>query len=573
VDQRRPCHASQRPACSVAWHGDARLSLPLSEHSLGQTRVDLLHLLEDLRDAYPGSLEETILTEIVANSLDSGATAIAVDANAEAATLTVRDNGKGMTRNGLARFHDLATTSKRRGRGIGFAGVGIKLALLACDEALTESRRARTHVASSWHLAARHRAPWKWVPPPGLVSERGTAVRLRLTNPLSELLDPGYVEATLLRHFEPLFDPFFESVLSEFYPDGIRFEVNGRAIESADTASTTSGDRSPVSVKVGRKRKPTAVGWLSRSLDPLPEDSQGIAVSTLGKVIKRGWDWLGVTPAAPSHVHGLIEAPPLAESLTLNKADFIRTGQRGATYLAYRKAIQEAVSEQLAHWGDIRDAGAERRRKTRPIERDMEAVLVDLSDDFPLLATLVERRSGGQRRLPLGSPSPHAGEWSPAAALEASPGRPTDADTTDASGQMGAGGAGTDAAGTVSPSPADGSKDDPTRDGSPGLPGAPGPRKPGRYGLDIRFADRPDDPELGRLVESTVWVNEAHAAWHRAVRARAEGYHIALTVAMALAPLAVEPAYAHAFITTFLERWGREERNGSRRGGRRGRDR
>ena len=27
---------------------------------MGETRVDLLHLLEDLRDAYPGSLEETL---------------------------------------------------------------------------------------------------------------------------------------------------------------------------------------------------------------------------------------------------------------------------------------------------------------------------------------------------------------------------------------------------------------------------------------------------------------------------------------------------------------------------------
>src|SRR5882672_3767382 len=43
---------------------------------MGETRVDLLHLLEDLRDAYPGALEETILTEIVANALDSSATRI-----------------------------------------------------------------------------------------------------------------------------------------------------------------------------------------------------------------------------------------------------------------------------------------------------------------------------------------------------------------------------------------------------------------------------------------------------------------------------------------------------------------
>ncbi len=34
---------------------------------MGETRVDLLHLLEDLRDAYPGELEETIITEIVIN--------------------------------------------------------------------------------------------------------------------------------------------------------------------------------------------------------------------------------------------------------------------------------------------------------------------------------------------------------------------------------------------------------------------------------------------------------------------------------------------------------------------------
>ncbi len=39
---------------------------------MGQTRVDLQHLLEDLRDAYPDAIEETILSEIVANALDSG---------------------------------------------------------------------------------------------------------------------------------------------------------------------------------------------------------------------------------------------------------------------------------------------------------------------------------------------------------------------------------------------------------------------------------------------------------------------------------------------------------------------
>src|SRR2546426_6335858 len=86
---------------------------------MGQTRVDLLHLLEDLRDAYPGALEETILTEIVANSLDSGARRIRIWAEPAQASLTVADDGSGMQRRELSRYHDIAASSKTRGQGIG----------------------------------------------------------------------------------------------------------------------------------------------------------------------------------------------------------------------------------------------------------------------------------------------------------------------------------------------------------------------------------------------------------------------------------------------------------------------
>src|SRR5215831_19416574 len=108
---------------------------------MGETRVDLLHLLEDLRDAYTGALEETVLTEIVANSLDSGAMLVEVEADAAASTLLARDDGAGMQRRELARFHDIAASTKHRGEGIGFAGVGIKLGLLASREVITETRR------------------------------------------------------------------------------------------------------------------------------------------------------------------------------------------------------------------------------------------------------------------------------------------------------------------------------------------------------------------------------------------------------------------------------------------------
>ena len=37
---------------------------------MGETRVDLEHLLEDLRDAYPSSIEETILTHQRTRTVD-----------------------------------------------------------------------------------------------------------------------------------------------------------------------------------------------------------------------------------------------------------------------------------------------------------------------------------------------------------------------------------------------------------------------------------------------------------------------------------------------------------------------
>ena len=70
---------------------------------MGQTRVDLLHLLEDLRDAYPGDLEETILTEVVANSLDSGASRLSILTDPAERTVVVADNGSGMARRELSR--------------------------------------------------------------------------------------------------------------------------------------------------------------------------------------------------------------------------------------------------------------------------------------------------------------------------------------------------------------------------------------------------------------------------------------------------------------------------------------
>jgi hypothetical protein len=72
----------------------------------------------------------------------------------------------------------------------------------------------------------------------------------------------------------------------------------------------------------------------------------------------------------------------------------------------------------------------------------------------------------------------------------------------------------------------------------------------------LQFESRPGDSELARLVDSTIWINDAHPAFTRAVASRSVGYHTALAVSLALAPLAVEARDEHTFITQFLAHWG-----------------
>ena len=162
-------------------------------------------------------------------------------------------------------------------------------------------------------------------------------------------------------------------------------------------------DQAPLAVRLARRRKPSALGYLSRHTAPLPEDQRGVAISTLGKVIKRGWDWLGVDIVTGGANQRLDRSPRPGRLTYSQQRGFHPHGQpEGPTYLAYRKAIQEAVSRQLEAWGDGRAGTPEASsRMMRPLERDLDRVLEELSDDFPLLGSLVERRAGGQKRLPI----------------------------------------------------------------------------------------------------------------------------------------------------------------------------
>ena len=198
---------------------------------------------------------------------------------------------------------------------------------------------------------------------------------------------------------------------------------------------------------------------------------------------------------------------------------------------------------------------------------------------------VVDRRTGGQKRLPM--PDGGAGEaYRPLLSLVREEGGDAAAmpgvesrEWRVGSRESGVGGAeptpDADQGSAESPSP-------PVPPAAPGAHNAEADRQAGavpessatrgraRYGLSLQFERREGDNEPGRLVENTIWINEAHPAFRRAHASRSVGYHIALTVALAFAPLAVPSSDEHAFITRFLAEWGDAHdpraKNAARRG-------
>jgi len=187
---------------------------------LNETRVNLKHLLEDIRDSYNFPLEEAIITELIANALDSRASRIDFKIDKENRFLRCLDNGQGMKRAALREYHNIATSLKQKGAGIGFAGVGSKLSLLIADRVVTESRGGYgSRAATEWRITNPYRAPWKFVPTTDAVPySRGTAVTIFISGDKIHLLEEEFVRQTIIKHFYPLLcDKFYEEILRYFY--------------------------------------------------------------------------------------------------------------------------------------------------------------------------------------------------------------------------------------------------------------------------------------------------------------------------------------------------------------------
>ena len=124
--------------------------------------IDYSHFLDDIRDMYPFSIDEAVLVEFVANSLDAKTGVIDIRIDPDQSTFELTDTGNGMDKKGFESYHNFSTSFKRKGDGIGFAGLGAKLALKIADRIVSETRSKNFRVRFGVEIRAQRKdcPPW-----------------------------------------------------------------------------------------------------------------------------------------------------------------------------------------------------------------------------------------------------------------------------------------------------------------------------------------------------------------------------------------------------------------------------
>lgn len=490
-----------------------------------ETRVNLKHLLEDIRDSYSLIIEEAILTELVANSLDSKTSRIDFFTEPEKNRFTICDNGDGMKRQALKNYHNIAASAKIRGKGIGFAGIGAKLSLLIAKSVITETKGGYgSHCSTIWHLMNENRAPWKFIPSQGRVkTSRGTAITIEFFDSLSPLLNSEFIIKNIKKHFYPLLHPiFFASILKYVYKKEVEFFVNNKKIEIENPNLEEASKTFKITLGKGEK-KLAGFGYLIKSNKNFSLENFGISISTYGKVIKQGWDWLGIFPRLSFQIYGLIEIPALSEILTTNKNDFLKDATSLKKYYRYRKAIQEVILPILSEFGEEIISFEKNLKKLRPLEKEIERMLEDVLENFPELTSLVGiKKTNKKTSLRLEGPlvSFIDKEKEEIKKLE-------DLDS----------------------SKKDKEHNSQNREKTKKSPV-----------LAIGFEENPSKTNLARMIENTIWINTNHPAYQKAKEENLEPYHIFLSLAWALSYFIEENHSPQEFISQFLISWSNQEK-------------
>jgi hypothetical protein len=218
------------------------------EWTIGKRRPstvsDWKKLIRDFRDQFPYDPLTALIVETFANALDAEATKIEILAAGD--TYKILDNGKGMSQYELKEYHNIASLTKRRGEGIGFAGVGAKVFLDRAEYTITETRSSNFGATTYW---AFYNDSLEWEPietrdkvkyPTGTYVE----VKLRTNDDISRLN---------LQFVKEALQQYYNAILLGYY-DAKSITVNDAKVEAWCVPQTEVERRKEFEFRYGKYR-------------------------------------------------------------------------------------------------------------------------------------------------------------------------------------------------------------------------------------------------------------------------------------------------------------------------------
>lgn len=350
-----------------------------------ESSVDYRNLIHDLADMYPFDVTEVVVVELIANSLDAGASRIQIDFDPSKKLLVVTDNGKGMSESDFEEYHDFAAGLKVKGSGIGFAGLGAKISFNVADRVITETRSASFAGGSNWYLQSKKKLVWEDIP---LSRLKGYGTRVEVW--FRQDVKPTYssyddLVKLLQQHYLPLLDSKFLNLYESIkcYSSNLRFIVNGHEIKPGKLADDFSLEKvKEIFPQKAGKRFGYGVFGLAQSEYPLGHDMCGVLLCTHGKVVKA--DFFNQFPGSfGPRILGVVEVPELVKFLTTSKTDFTRAGKHKEFERLY-----DPIRQEFKSW--LKDLGVQLPEVATSDEATkLERELKKLMDEIPELAELL----------------------------------------------------------------------------------------------------------------------------------------------------------------------------------------
>ena len=350
--------------------------------SIHESSVNFQNLIKDLAEIYPFDVDEVVLVELIANSLDAKPTLISINFDRNKKSLVVTDNGKGMTDKDFEQYHDFAAGLKTRGVGIGFAGIGAKISFNIAERVITETCSQSFFGGSNWYLQSKKKLIWENIQPEHL-KQQGTRVEVFFSKDAKlSYSSTDDILKIIKRHYLPLLDMKYLKLygLLNYYSRDLRFVINGQIIDPIEIEQYFNLEKvREFKPKKAGKRIGLGILGLSSSEYPLGADISGILLCTLGKVIKA--DLFNQFPGIiGSRIFGVVEIPEFVNFLTTAKTDFIR-GSRHRKFESLYNPIRQEFKSWLEELG-VQSQEIIGNNEAIKLERELKKIL----DDIPELS-------------------------------------------------------------------------------------------------------------------------------------------------------------------------------------------